>query len=278
MKKLSIFSFLAAALLFVSCQDVETPDLGVDEQWLQFGESSYEVPENAANPLVVKIFYAADNNPNGVTVNYTVTSSNPDRYEIVSQTGSVEIPAGEFSADILIDPVDNFSADGDAEITLELESDSGIPLGIAGEGIYNQTALITIIDDDCPVDIESFVGTYAVDEQFTAGSNAPNGLSDFFGESYQVELALVEGDETGTKLRITNSSGFDPYFVNGTVITLRTCTKTVSFDGGNPRVALFETLSITSTSYDENTKAITASGPLGGYGAYQFLLTKIESN
>lgn len=276
MKKISILSFLAAALFMVSCQDVETPDLGVDEQWLQFGEGSYDVPENAPNPLVVKVYYAADNNPDGVSIDYTVTSSDPDRYEMSPMTGTVTIPAGEFSADILIDPVDNFTADGDAEIVLELASDSGIPVGIAGEGMFNQSTTITIIDDDCPVDIASFVGTWSVEEQFTAGVNAPNGLSDFFDESYQVEIAQVPGDETGTKLVITNSTGFDPYFVNGTVITLRTCTETISFDDGNPRLALFATLNVTATSYDAETLAITASGPLATFGAYQFLLTKIS--
>ncbi len=279
MKKTSIFSFLAAALFLVSCQDVETPDLGVDEQWLQFGEGSYEVAENAPQPLVVTIYYAAENNPNGVSVDYTVTSSNPDRYELASQTGTVEIPAGEFSADILIDPVDNFTSDGDAEVLLELSSDSDIPVGIAGEGMFNQSTTVTIIDDDCPVDIESFVGTYAVTEEFTSGTNAGLTLAGAFGETYQIEVSLAPGDETGTQLLLSNSEGANQYFEPGTVITLKTCSKTFSFNNGNPDIAAgFGTLSVTGTSYDEEAKAITASGPLGNYGPYQFLLTKVESN
>ncbi len=278
MKKISILYFFSALLIFTSCEDPVTPDLGVDEQWLQFGQDEYTIAENSPDPLVVTVFYAADTNPNDITVDYTVTSGNPDRYELTPTTGTVTIPAGEFSADIIIDPVDNFTADGDGEIVLELASHPDYPIGLVGGETSGRMSTVTIIDDDCPVDIESFVGTYSVAEQFTSGVNAPFGLTDFFGESYQVDVSLAPGDATGTQLVLNNSAGFDPYFVNGTVITLRTCTATFTFNSGNPSLALFATLNVTATSFDENTLQITASGPLGGFGPYQFLLTKIESN
>ena len=276
MKKISILYFFSALLLFTSCEDPVKPNLGLEEQWLQFGQDEYTIAENSPEPLVVTVFYAADTNPNDITVEYTVTSENSDRYDLTPTTGTVTIPAGEFSADILIDPVDNFTADGDGELVLELSSHPDFPIGLVGGETSGRVATVTIIDDDCPVDIESFVGTYSVAEQFTAGVNAPNGLSDFFGESYQVEVSLLPGDETGTQLVLTNSAGFDPYVVNGTVITLRTCTETFTFNSGNPTLALFATLNVTSTSFDEETKQITASGSLGTYGAYQFLFTKIS--
>lgn len=278
MKKIKIFSFLLSAMLMlVSCQEEEKPNLGRDTQWLQFGEETYSVAENSPEPLVVTVYYGAENNPDGVTVNYTVSSESPDRFELL-QEGSVQIPAGEFSADILVEPINNFETDGDAEIVLELSSDSEVPVGIAGEGVYNASTLITVIDDDCPIDIESFVGTYSVSEQFTSGTNSGLKLSSAFGERYQVELALLPGDVTGTKMVITNSSGFNTYFANGTVITFNTCTQTITFDGGNPAIANFARLAYTSSSYDENTLQVTASGPLGNYGPYQFLLTKIQTN
>lgn len=163
MKKISIFSFLAAALFIVSCQDVETPDLGVDEQWLQFGEETYTVTENSASPIIVEVFYAADSNPDGVTVNYSVVSDNPDAYEISPSGGTIQIPAGEFKAEIVITPIDNAETDGNKNITITIDNED-IPVGLVGEGLFNEETTVTITDDDCELDLESFEGTYLANE------------------------------------------------------------------------------------------------------------------
>ena len=163
MKKISIFSFLAATLFLVSCEDVETPDLGVDEQWLQFGEETYTVTENSASPVVVEVFYAGDTNPNGVTVDYTVESENPDAYEMSPSGGTIEIPAGEFKAEIVITPIDNAETDGNKNITFTINNDD-IPVGLVGEGLFYDQTTVTITDDDCELDLESFEGTYLANE------------------------------------------------------------------------------------------------------------------
>ena len=164
MKRISklILPFLALGLI-TSCQEEEKPNLGLDEQWLQFGEQTYTVTENSASPLVVKVFYGADTNPDGVTVNYTVVSDNPDAYEITPSGGTIEIPAGEFSADIVINPVNNAETDGNKEIVITLDNED-IPVGLAGEGLFNADTTVTITDDDCELDLSSFAGTYLANE------------------------------------------------------------------------------------------------------------------
>ena len=134
---------------------------------------------------------------------------------------------------------------------------------------------ITIIDDDCPVDINAFVGTFSVAEVFTSGTNEGLTLAGAFGESYQVEITLDPTDVTGTKLVLNNSAGFNEYFSPGTILTLNACPGTITFDAGNPTLALFAAMTVEDSSFDEGAVTIQADGPLGGFGPYQFILTKI---
>lgn len=164
MKKLKIYAlFLTAIMLLASCQEEETPDLGVDQQWLQFGSKTYTVTENSTEPLVVQVAYSADTNPNGVTVNFSVVSDNPDAYTISPEGGTLDIPAGEFIGEIVITPIDNADTDGNKEITISIDNQD-IPVGIAGEGVYNTEAEVTITDNDCELDLASFEGTYLANE------------------------------------------------------------------------------------------------------------------
>ena len=163
MKKISIISSLLALLVLAGCGKEETPDLGVDSQWIQFGEANYSVTENSTQPIVVQVLYAADTNPNGVTVNYTVNSSNPDAYTISPSTGSVTIPAGEFIGEIVINPINNSDTDGNKEITISLDN-TDIPVGLAGEGMMLNNTKVLITDDDCELDIRSFEGSYFANE------------------------------------------------------------------------------------------------------------------
>ena len=81
------------------------------------------------------------------------------------------------------------------------------------------------IDNDCDglIDendnISAFEGTYAVDEFFTGGVNAGIQLAVYFEESYQVELSMLEGDATASKMLVTNSTGFGTYYPDGTTMT-----------------------------------------------------------
>ena len=159
MKKISILTFFSALLFLTGCEEVETPDLGIKTQWIQFGNSSYAVPENSAEALIIPIQYAADSNPNGVTVNYSLSSESPDAFEISPSTGTIDIPAGEFEAFLKITPLDNALTDGNKIISISIDNED-IPVGINGEGKLNDKTLITITDNDCELNYSEFAGNY----------------------------------------------------------------------------------------------------------------------
>jgi hypothetical protein len=262
-----------ALVAFTSCEE----DLLVYDTpagFIQLSAETGSITEDTVDPIVTQVLIGSGTNESGITVNFTVTSSDPSRFTVSPTTGSIDIPAGEFSADIAITAIDNIAADGDVDVVIELSSGNSLPIGIGGEGNFNTSRTVTIIDNDCPVDINAFVGTFTVFENFTDGVNAPFGLVDFFGEIYQVEMALEPGDTSGTKVVVTNSAGFNTYLANGTVIQFLACSGELLFEAGNPVCAEFAVLAIEGTSYDESIGELQATGPLGGFGPYQFTFTR----
>ena len=272
MKKYLYILFASLGLL-VSCEE----DLVVFDEgdgFIQFSSSSASIGEGALEPSVSTVILGAGENPDGVTVNFTITADDPSRFTIEPSTGTLTIPAGEFSADITITPVDNVTVDGDMDIVLDLTTSSSLPVGIGGEGLQAASKTVTLIDDDCPVDINNFIGTYDVSEIFTSGTNEGLTLAGAFGESYQIEMVAQPGDDTGTKLVITNSAGFNTYLTDGTVMTLQACPGTVAFEPLPLNVALFADLTIEEAVFNEDQSKITVRGPLGGFGPYEFVLTR----
>jgi len=262
-----------ALVAFTSCEE----DLLVYDTpagFIQLSAETGTITEDTVDPIITQVLIGSGTNESGVTVNFTVTSSDPSRFTVTPSTGSVDIPAGEFSADIAVQVIDNIAADGDLDVVIELSSGNSLPLGIGGEGNFNTSRTITIIDNDCPVDINAFVGIFTVFENFTDGVNAPSGLNNFFGEIYQVEMALEPGDASGTKVVVTNSAGFNTYLADGTVIQFLACSGELLFEAGNPTCAEFAVLAIDGTSYDESIGELQATGPLGGFGPYQFTFTR----
>ena len=274
-----IYTLIAViALVSFSCEDITTPDLGRESQWLQFERAAYSVPENSPEPREIAVLYAAETNDSDIQVSFTYTASQMDGYTIEPANGVVTIPAGEFIGYITVTPINDNTASGDITIDFSIEGNTGFNLGIAGEGVYNTTSTLTIVEDDCPIDLSEWVGIYSVTEQFIPPSvNAPNGLSFFFGEIYQVELSADASDPSGTQVILTNSPGYNVYFDSGTVMSFLTCNLEVEFDAGAPRLAEFEPFFPSTTSFNTESHTITCSGlfQTAGYGPYEFTLTKI---
>ncbi len=125
---------------------------------------------------------------------------------------------------------------------------------------------------------------------FTAGPNSPSGLSDFFGESYQLELDRVVGDATGSRFVVSTTTGFDFYLVDGVVIVFDV-NGTFSFEDGLPVdvdddgvetieedgfafVGGFRNFEYVTSMYDYENVVLQADGPLATFGEYQFIFTK----
>ena len=274
MKKYIYILFASLGLLASCEEDLVVYDAG--EGFIQFSSTTGSVTEAAPDgPDVTTIIVGADQNVSGVTVNFTVTADDPSRFIIEPSNGSIDIPAGEFSADIVITPIDNVTVDGDMDIVLELTTGSSLPVGIAGQGFESNVRTVTLIDDDCPVDLNNLTGTFDVAEVFTSGVNEGLTLAGAFGESYQIEIVPQPGDATGTKVVLTNSAGFNTYLPDGTVVSFQPCPGTIvvepapiSLRGG------WADLIVEEAVFNESSQSITVRGPAGGFGPYEFVLKK----
>ena len=150
-------------IFMFSCEDITTPDLGTNNQWIQFESSSLVVTESNPTPLKVNVLYAAATNESGIDVNFTYTSSQNDGFTVTPSNGVVSIPAGEFVGYIEVTPINDQVTNDDIVLNFSMENNS-LPLGIAGEGLFNTTSEVTIVEDDCPLDLTQFVGTYSAEE------------------------------------------------------------------------------------------------------------------
>lgn len=292
---------IPAMIAFVAFACVETEFPVFDQAYTAFEASSLSVSEGNASTdaagntvllgntteIVLQRGGTAElNSELGVQVTVTseylstndfVTAGDDasDAFTLSKDISSLTFPAGAVNTSFTLTTVNDIAAKGDVKLTFVISSvsDSKYQIGWQDSQARDSLSFI-IVDDDCPIDINAWTGTYTVEEMFTSGVNSPNGLSFFFGETYQVELSPVPGDATGTKVVINNSTGFNNYFDNGTVMSFVTCPKEVSFDAGFPRIAEWNVYAFANSSYDENQFKITCSGPFLTFGPYEFVLTK----
>lgn len=262
----------------VSCDEAEFTSFDEQNEFIQFQNTNFSIGEGNETATVT-VLLGSGSNDNGVTVNFTVTSDQTTRFNVTPANGVLVIPAGEFTADIVVESIDNLLVDGSFDVTIDLGA-SDLPIGLAGEGSESASATVAILDDDCPVDTAGFEGTYMVEEVFTAGANEGLALANAFGEAYQVDITLDPNDSAQLTLILNNSPGFNEYFPDGTVVIINACPGTITFQAGNPSVAAFSTMVLddpdnSSSSFDDTNFVLQGDGALGGFGPYQFVLTRM---
>jgi len=295
---IKILGVLFVITSLVSCDNSD--DLkynpSVEKGWVQFLEDSPAVVgvfQGANAELKLDVNIQVPTTSSDLTINYdmvSVSGANPS--SVFSNNGKTIAPAGSTShagpdngtgfdyAYLAEIDFDLSELEGTVltepmvfDVVLTGTSSSLITAGISEVPAYPTSRRIVIYPS-----LDGFVGTYTVTEGFIAGPNAPFGLGDFFGESYQVELARMPGDDTASKFVITNSAGFDVYFIEGTELTFGLDGGLSFYDGnsedGFPVVALFNIFEFESSSFDYGLNELTATGPLSTYGDYQFVLTK----
>lgn len=293
-KLLSLFLIVGIA---VSCDSNTGDDMGYSAQeergWVQFMDNSPAVItafQGAEGKIELDVNIQVPNTSSDLTINYDLVSvSGGDPSAVFSNTGSVVAPAGQtsfmgpanvtgknytFLSLIELDLGDLAGATINEpmvfDVVLTGTSSSQITAGLAGETF--KVAQRVVINPS----LTNLNGVYSVDENFTAGVNAPFGLGDFFAESYQVELTAVADDASASTMTATNSAGFDIYFLPGVVIDFSA--SPLTFDDGYtpdlPVVALFVEMSIDTSNVDFANGIIRCDGAAGPYGPYQFTLTK----
>ena len=293
---IKIFSFFLVITTIVSCTEKEDVGYNAQEErgWVQFMDNSPSMLgafQGAIGTLDMDVNLQVPTTSSDLTINYSlesVSGLNPNT--VFSNNGNFIAPAGRTS---YAGPANSTGLEYSylGNISLDLSELSGVTLtepmvfdvvltgtssptitaGLAGETF--KVAQRVVINPS----ISQFVGSYSVFENFTGGGNAPFGLNNFFGESYQIDLALDATDTTASKAVITNSAGFDWYFIDGVEVTFG-LDGSLFFDDGNstagyPVVALFRIFEFETSSYDYGTGVLSAQGPLDTFGPYQFTLT-----
>ena len=230
MKNLKRYLIIAGLLIGISGCDTEdsTIDLGESVVFVQFSpRDNGETVENQGT-FLVPFGLSAASNPNGVTVDFTVeglTSNANGNFSVVSS--SVEIPAGEFNANVEVNLVDNAEEDGVKMIRLTISgvSDPNIGIGLGGDSLL-RTFTLTINDDDCDLSVSTgrYLGEYAV--------TVPTGNSPFgapqFAEGNVVEL--VQGPNG------PNSRQFTAVYLEGLGIGQPASVISFTFNGGQVEI------------------------------------------
>jgi|GEM_PF-6234408 hypothetical protein len=194
MKK--IFQYISFAfvggLLFASCEK-SRPVVYTGEKFVSFEDTLLTIPESSAKEdangelqtipsiATIRINRGTGDISKDLVVSYSVkakyvttdTLGNevilgdvPEGNFYLSSPGAVTIKAGEGFAFITVTAVDNDLTDGNKKLTFTIEStsDASFTIGYPGPDKKAKSMDLYIEDDDCPLDINDFVGTLKVKE------------------------------------------------------------------------------------------------------------------
>ncbi len=267
-----IFPVLLLALAF-SCNESDSRFSGEDPTsgWVEFTSSGTTI-SIITDVLEIPVQVNVPVYENGLNINYTLEPVQGDFSSIVTTDSSVYVDPSDIYRNAAVTL--NFSGVADlSEIVIFDVVLTSVSNGV-NVGVDDSSITRFRISTPCPLDVDAMEGSYDVAEVFTSGINQGLSLATVFGESYQVDVTLDPTDVTQTRFILTNSPGFDQWFVNGDTATLDTCNGTVTFT--SPLLlGAFANMAVEVTSYSESPAMIQADGTLGNFGPYQFILTKI---
>lgn len=189
--KLFKTSLLAATMLFFACEEELTVFEG--PYHVRFTNTVGQINENATTTTTIPVHFAGTTQSSAIDITLSVSGGQPGvDFNFVTGGTSVTIPAGEFSTNLVIDPIDNLDNDGNKVITFTIESVSG-GFG-AGFGLVGKTFRYTIIDDDCAA--PNLEGTYLVVNRDASPAACGNPANDgVLTYEATVELISENGNE-----------------------------------------------------------------------------------
>lgn len=202
------FLLLAGWLILAACEK-SRPVLYTGEKFVHFEDTLLRINESAAKtdangdvekiPAIatIRINRATTDISKELSVSFsvkakyvttdTVTGSPTFGEEIelgdvpqtayyLSSPSAVTIKAGEAFAFITVTAIDNDVTDGNKKLTFTLESasDASFTLGYPGPAKKAKSMDLYIDDDDCPLDINDFVGTLKVEDESLGGITPVN--------------------------------------------------------------------------------------------------------
>ena len=134
-----------AVLMAVGCDEdvVSNPDA----TFVQLNDDrSVTILENGGDAVEIDVVLGGPQ-ASDTQVEFDVTGD-ATRYTLAPS--SLSIPAGETSGTIILMAIDDEEINGDLDVVVALSTSSGLPVGIAGQGINSISKTITIVDDNVP--------------------------------------------------------------------------------------------------------------------------------
>ncbi len=217
--RLSFFALAISAMFFVTSCEEDLLLFDTPEGFVQLGTpDARNISENAGEAINT-VIQLGQPNPNGQTITVSVVGDDTSRYTIVppiNGNGTIEIPAGETSFVIALTPVDNAASDGDSTVTISLTDSNALPIGIGGEGNLRTQNVITIIDDDCPFDIEDWYGSYSSRQIVGAAAEAdgPNVTAEAGPAPNTLLLTNLVGAGRQSVIELDNSDPANPRIIH----------------------------------------------------------------
>ncbi|PKQ70610.1 hypothetical protein [Raineya orbicola] len=179
-------------IIFASCEK-SRPVVYTGENFVAFEDTLLSIPESSAKEdangetqaipsiATIRINRGSGDISKDLVVSYSVkakyvttdTLGNevilgdvPEGNFYLSSPGAVTIKAGEGFAFITVTVVDNDQTDGNKKLTFTIEStsDASFTIGYPGPDKKAKSMVLYIEDDDCPLDINDFVGTLKVED------------------------------------------------------------------------------------------------------------------
>ena len=286
--KNKLYVLLIAVLpMMWSCGD-EEPILFTEAPYVSFQSETGNVGENNTAGATITVARSTTDISGSLTVDLTVTGvyttttsffdagSSAEGTFTISST-SITFDANEAAKSVTLTGVDDALSSGDKTITVTISgvSDPAFKIGTPGPDDRFSVSVITIIDDDCPIDLSEFEGAWTyVDATGTVNSCCDGGSLNGFGfpaADSNVTLTADASDPTGTTAILSGGPFGSDY-----TIQFITCAEEVvalgttdSFVGSSAW-----TMAQGTTNGTYTTTRFTVVGVLGGNGDFEMEFTK----
>ncbi len=213
-------------MIQTSCEDDSDGFAFADPPYVGFTAFTTSISEKNES-YIIQVANVGPVSNSDIVVNYSLDGSTAQEgvdFEFISGSGgAITIPAGEQYGSIEIMSIDNGIVDGDLNLVMII---TGNNAGLGnGNNEISKTLTISIVDNDCPFDINEVIGLYSCDEpgyavydvNFTVYEPIENAILidnfwDFGGTPYYI-LDPIEG--TAELPEQTVNMGGNDFVVSG---------------------------------------------------------------
>lgn len=245
---------LVLLLTFSACKEEDFTTY--EQRYVAFDAASASLVESSAvlsadgvatagnNEVILTILRSTTDFSSPLTVGVTATATFNEDSDFFSagddasakivptvDLSSITIPAGAVSTSFSVGLVEDLQPAGDVSVVFAITSVSDNSFDIGQQGGIRGSFSLTIVDDDCPIDIP---GLWAGEYEVLSVCAAPGAFNDGFCENTakwaglgNVTLTADASDPLGQSAILSGGLHADDV-----PISFQTCPMTVSFEGG----------------------------------------------